>query len=187
MLISRNREKLVDAIIFFASHTKYCGKTKLIKLLYLLDFEHFRQTGKSVTGLDYFAWELGPVPVKVYQDLDEPPEDLREAVEIVPTRVIDFFRLEVHPKRAFDADNFTKRELGIMETLAQRFRDDQSRPMVNVTHDERGPWAAVWEGGRGQNDRIPYRLAVNATGETRDAVLESAELYEGLAAAQANW
>src|SRR3982074_1597293 len=47
MLLSRNREKLINVIVFFASNTEHCGKVKLFKLLYLLDFAHFRQTGRS--------------------------------------------------------------------------------------------------------------------------------------------
>ena len=41
MLIEHNREKLINSIIYFISNTKYCGKTKLFKLLYYLDFMHF--------------------------------------------------------------------------------------------------------------------------------------------------
>ncbi|EQD73859.1 hypothetical protein B1A_04740, partial [mine drainage metagenome] len=63
MLISHEREKLINAIIFFAIHTRFLGKTKLFKLLYFLDFEHHKETGRSVTGMDYFAWKMGPVPV----------------------------------------------------------------------------------------------------------------------------
>jgi hypothetical protein len=33
MLISRDREKLVHAIVYFARNTRHCGKTKLFKLL----------------------------------------------------------------------------------------------------------------------------------------------------------
>jgi uncharacterized phage-associated protein len=68
MLITHEREKLINAILYFASHTRHCGKIKLFKLLYLLDFEHFRQTGRSVTSLDYRAWELGPVPIRLMQE-----------------------------------------------------------------------------------------------------------------------
>ncbi|MCK4554722.1 DUF4065 domain-containing protein [Candidatus Parcubacteria bacterium] len=31
----------------------------MCKLLYNLDYTHFKETGKSVTGLDYYAWEIG--------------------------------------------------------------------------------------------------------------------------------
>jgi uncharacterized phage-associated protein len=61
MEIDRQREKLAAA--FFAANTKYCGVTKLCKLLYFLDFIHYRQTGRTVTGLEYRAWPKGPVPV----------------------------------------------------------------------------------------------------------------------------
>lgn len=51
MFVSSTREKLINAIVFFAANTRHCGKVKLFKLLYLLDFAHFRETGRSVTGL----------------------------------------------------------------------------------------------------------------------------------------
>lgn len=184
MLTTHRREKLINAIVFFATHTRDCGKIKLIKLLYLLDFEHYRQTGRSVTDQEYYAWEMGPVPIEFYQQFDDPPPDHAEAFSIVPRKIYDFFRMEVQPKREFDPAHFTRRELRIMEALAERFRDDQSRPMVNVTHDESGPWSAIWAGGQGRNDRIPYRLAVPATAEHRDEILSAAAEYEGLRAAE---
>jgi hypothetical protein len=52
VLISRSRQKLIQTAVFFASNTQGCGKVKLFKLIYLLDFAHFRETGRSVTGLD---------------------------------------------------------------------------------------------------------------------------------------
>ena len=45
MPIYHHREKLLNAIVYFANHTKSCGKTKLYKLLYYLDFTHFKETG----------------------------------------------------------------------------------------------------------------------------------------------
>ena len=72
MLLSHEREKLINAIIYFAKYTQYLGKIKLFKLLYLLDFEHFRMTGRSVTGLGYHAWKYGPVPIALDQEWDDP-------------------------------------------------------------------------------------------------------------------
>jgi uncharacterized phage-associated protein len=183
MIISHQREKLINAIVFFAQNTKYCGKIKLIKLLYLLDFTHFRATGVSVTGLEYHAWKLGPVPIDVYQEWDAPAPDLTAAIEIVPEKVIDYVRELVVPKRRFDPDLFTKRELVIMEELAVRFRDEKTRPLINFTHAELGPWDIIWDSGRGQNERIPYTLAVPMTDPNREAILEAARDREELLAA----
>ena len=56
--------------------------------------------------------------------------------------------------------------------------------MVNVTHEERGPWATIWDNGRGFNERIPDTLGVAETMPNRDAVLEAAREYESISAAQ---
>ena len=98
MLISRNREKLINAIVYFASNTRHCGKVKLFKLLYLLDFTHFRETGRNVTGLDYQAWKMGPVPLDLMQEWDELESDMADAIEIVPEKAIDFIRELVVPR-----------------------------------------------------------------------------------------
>lgn len=180
MFVAYHREKLINAILFFATNTCYCGKIKLIKLLFLLDFTHFRQTGHSVTGFEYHAWELGPVPYDFYQEWDTLRADLAEAIDIVPEKVIDYTRELVRPKREFDNGKFTKRELKIMLSLAERFKEDMSKPLVNITHAERGPWAKIWDDGRGKNERIPYALAVEEHDANRESALEMATLRAGI-------
>ncbi len=180
MLISHHREKLINAAIYFAVNTRHCGKIKLIKLLYLLDFEHYRQTGTSVTDLDYLAMKMGPVPMTLFEEWDALEPDFAEAIDIVPVQVIDYWRMEVRPKRAFDDSHFSRRELRLMAELASRFRDDYSQPMINVTHAERGPWDAIWDNGRGALMRIPYSLAIRADDPHAEIVRESAEEHEAV-------
>jgi uncharacterized phage-associated protein len=184
MIVSHERDKLIQAIVFFATNTSYCGKIKLIKLLYLLDFEHFRQTGRSVTGMDYRAWKMGPVPFEFYQEFDAPEADLAAAIDVVPEKVIDHTRERVVAKIAFDDSHFTKRELRLMQDLASRFRNSLSKPMIDVTHAELGPWETIWDGGRGSNERIPYPLAITADDPHRAEILASAREYANLAAVQ---
>jgi hypothetical protein len=86
VLISRNRQKLIQAAVYFASRTEGCGKVKLFKLLYLLDFAHFRETGQSVTGLDYVAWKLGPVPIEMAQEWDQLEPDRQQPSRSSPRR-----------------------------------------------------------------------------------------------------
>lgn len=118
MLINRERDKLINVIVFFARNTRYLGKTKLCKLLYFLDFEHFKETGRSVTGFDYYAWKNGPVPVELYQEIDMPEPDLAERVRFTekPTRRGPMLTVEAVSE--FDASLFSKRERRLMESLA---------------------------------------------------------------------
>lgn len=180
MLKNHCREKLINAAIYFAKNTRFCGKIKLIKLLYLLDFEHFRQTGASVTGQEYRAMKMGPVPMELYQEWDALEADFAEAIEIVPEKVVDFVRESVRPRRAFDDAHFTRRELRLMEDLAERFREDYSKPMIGVTHEERGPWAAIWDNGRGNLERIPYTLAIRDEDPHAEVIREAAAEREGI-------
>lgn len=186
MIVSHEREKLIQAIVYFANHVKYCGKIKLIKLLYLLDFEHFRQTGRSVTGMDYRAWKMGPVPFSLYREWDAPEPDLATAIDVVPEKVFDHTLELVVPKVDFDDSHFTKRELRIMGDLAARFRDSLSKPMIDVTHAELGPWETIWDGGRGNGERIPYPLALAMDDPHREAILASAREYAGIESARTN-
>lgn len=185
MLISTNRKKLIHAIVYFAAHTRFCGKVKLFKLLYLLDFNHFRETGRSVTGLDYQAWKLGPVPIDLMQEWDALDSDLASAVDIVPETVIDYVRDRVVPKVTFDEGPFTKRELRLLSELATRFEDEVTKPLVSFTHEERGPWSKIWDNGRGKNERIPYTLAFPDEQPDREEILAAAAEFESIAAADA--
>jgi uncharacterized phage-associated protein len=160
MIIKHNREKLIYAIIYFAANTRHFHKTKLCKLLYFLDFEHFKQTGRSVTGLDYFAWPMGPVPVSIYNEIDNPSEDLAQKVLFQKTNINKGTMLEVVPLVPFESKFFTKRELRVMEMLAKEFNDTLADDMVEATHLENQPWHKIYNEQNKKQKLIPYDLAI---------------------------
>lgn len=184
MLKNRNREKFLQAILYFAHNTAALGKIKLFKLLYLLDFEHFRQTGRSVTGLEYRALKMGPVPTELFQQWDELDDDVSAAIRIVPEPVIDYCREKVVPLQEFNDEHFSKRELRLLESIASRYRDTLSEAMIDVTHAENGAWNRIWAGGDGAYQPIPYALAVPQDDPNRDVVLEAAAEHDAMVTAQ---
>lgn len=179
MLKDYSREKLIQAIVFFGHRTRFLGKTKLFKLLYLMDFEHFRKTGKPITGLEYEAWGKGPVPASLYREWSDLRDDLAAAVEIRSVPIVNFFRSEVVPRIDFDASIFTRRELAIMEALANEFGKTYSSSLIDITHAQNGAWERVWRDGEGKSETIPYALALDDAGEHRDFLLSQAALYAG--------
>lgn len=181
MHIDRSEEKLLNAIVFFASNIRGLGKTKLFKLLFLLDFRHFEQTGKSVTGLEYRAWPMGPVPAELSKRIKSPDEALQKTFQIQPERVYSYIRHAVRPLVEFDPSDFTPRELRLMESLAATYSLTTADDMVEVTHAEGGAWESVWQDGEGKDRKIPYER-VNAEGEQHPQhVLEAAKEYLALA------
>src|SRR5258706_15067530 len=110
MFKSRSREKLINAVLFFASNIQQPDKKKVLSLLYLLDFEHFTETGHSVTGLEYAAWAHGPVPIDFLTEWDEPDRDLMAAIGAPWDRPGN----QVSAHKPFDAQWYSNRELRLM-------------------------------------------------------------------------
>ena len=176
MLIKREREKLLNSIIYFAQHTDSCGKVKLIKLLSLLDFGHYCQTGRSVTGMDYYAWRMGPVPVSIEEEFDCPSEDFQEFVTIKAEDMgMPSPMLRVIPRKEFNPQNFSKRELRLLGEISEKFKYTSGTHLVEITHHEDGPWAKIWNNGEGENDLIPYEAAVSNEDEH---ILEAAQEHK---------
>ena len=177
VLTHSERQRLLQAVVYFAAHTQACGKIKLFKLLYLLDFEHFGQTGKSATGLDYQAWKFGPVPIELMEEWEELGPDLADLVHIVEERLFDYDRQTVKLNRGvqFNAEAFSPRQLRILDELAAQHRDTLSAKMIDVTHAQNGAWDRVWRGGEGAHRAIPYELALSEADPNSEWVRELAQ------------
>jgi uncharacterized phage-associated protein len=161
MLIDHKREKLLNAIVYFLKNTKHCGKTKIFKLLYFLDFLHFKETAQSVTGLRYSAWDNGPAPADLFQELKCPEEDFEKCI-FVPkdTGSGEFFGMK--PKQRFDDTHFSERQLRLLEELAFIFKEVQADDIVEVSHLPNQPWDKTIK-TKGLGAEIDYFLAIDDT------------------------
>ena len=166
MLVNHEREKLVEAVVFFAANVRKLGKTKLYKLLYFLDFQHYRDTGRPVTGLDYFAWPKGPVPKALHEELDAPSQDWQGRVAFTKKSWSKGPMLAVRALSPFDPKLFSKRELRLMEQLAADFKDADAASMVDATHLENQPWHEIYEVRHAKQTQIPYSLALRKQDDT---------------------
>lgn len=186
--ISRDREKRINASIYFAEGARRFDGARLARLLYLLDFEHFRQAGRSVTGLDYVATKDGPMPAMPFVG-SRPLEHghASHAGAAVAEPAGEYTAQPAHDPAGFDAGHFTRRELRIMEALRKRFPAEVSQLLDDATEEERAPWVTTWDNGRGDLARIPYALAIHQDDPHADIVRETAAEYEGMKLAQRVW
>ena len=166
-MIDRKNEKLIHAMVFFIKKTKHCYKLKLFKLLYFLDFEHFKQTGRSVTGLKYFAWKMGPVPNSLYNKIKK-PDDLKKFFNFARESFFDsdFTNdkvIRIIPKIIYDKSLFSKRESRIMNQLADLYKDIKSKDMTEISRDKKGPWYKVFKKENKPQQVIPYEYALDSS------------------------
>jgi uncharacterized phage-associated protein len=180
MIQAHHREKLINAILYFAEKTRYCDKTKLLKLLYFLDFSHFKQTGKSVTGLNYFAWEMGPVPKELFEELSgNMKADLKTAIQPLPSEGFQ----QIRPKKKFDSRYFSKTELDLFEKISYIFKDAQADAMIETMHLKNAPWDKTLK-EKGEFQKIDYMLAIDNEiaslpyDEAKDRKEERSEMYK---------
>ena len=167
MMIDREKEKMIQAMIFFIKKTRHCYKLKLFKLLYFLDFRHFKQTGRSVTGLEYFAWPMGPVPRELCEKLKNQAE-LKDFFKFIPESYFDSDfsndkAVRIVPKAPFDKTLFSKRELRIMKELADIYRSLKSKDMTAISHDKKEPWHKVFKEENKPRQIIPYKYALDGS------------------------
>ncbi|WP_371132229.1 Panacea domain-containing protein [Pseudomonas tolaasii] len=88
----------------------------------------------SVTGLDYLVWPMGPVPVKLHNELENPDYDWLGNCEfhLVHARKKKKM-LTANALIVFDYADFSKRKLKILIALAKEFRKSSADEMVECT------------------------------------------------------
>jgi uncharacterized phage-associated protein len=171
------RKKLLHAVLYFATKVKNPSRVKIFKLLYFLDFEHFRQTGQSVTNLDYFAYDFGPVPKDFYQEVgeNEVPKDFQKFMTILPFTSEEsgkkggIFR----PKAKPNLEVFSPREQEILEKLAFVFKDLDATEISEVSHFKNQPWDKTIK-QKGKLAKIDYTLSLDSDAKVSlDEALEA--------------
>jgi uncharacterized phage-associated protein len=172
MFVSRNREKLINAIVYFLRETRHCHTLKLFKLLNFSDFEHFRQTGRTITGLGYRALPKGPVPTDLYDEIKRGgDQDLRTAVSLFEVKddITDaLLRRDLKPRVEFDKKWFSKRELNVLARMAEYFRELRAEDMTEFSHENKKPWATVFDNGKGSGHLIKPDLILDTTPLMKD-------------------
>lgn len=166
MFVSRDREKLLNAIIYFLRETNHCHTLKLFKLLNFSDFEHFRQTGRTIFGLEYHALPKGPVPTELFEEIKRGGgKDMKAAINLVEVKddiTDELKRRDLKPRGAFDKKWFTPRELKVLARIAEFFRDLKAEDMSEFSHKNKKPWASIYDNGKGQGRVIPPELVFDA-------------------------
>ena len=169
MPVNIYRRKLLNATLFFAKNTKRVNLTKLSKLLYHLDFIHFKQMGYPCIGLEYYAFDRGPVPRDFWAEIKDGniPEDFEGKLALIPKSdaLPPYDReIEVHAIERPDLSIFTPREIKILEDLAFIYKEANARDISEVTHLPKQPWD-ITRKTKGKNKPIDYLLSIDEKSE----------------------
>ncbi|MEZ4685139.1 MAG: DUF4065 domain-containing protein [Bacteroidia bacterium] len=126
-------EKVAHFVLYFAEQVQPL-KTKLNKLLFYADFLHYRNTGFAISGCNYRAITLGPVPSHFSElfGLLEDQNYISIDHEVTDKGVGERFI----PARGFNPELFNEKELEAMSLVAEKFKETRTTEIVELSHKE---------------------------------------------------
>lgn len=147
------------------------GAIKLNKILFRADFTAFKQWGKSITGVEYFALENGPAPKPMKKLLTFMVQKGDIAI-----REKDYYGLEQHRVLPLRSPNnlqnyFSVEEVNLVFHLIQQYWGRSGKSMSDESHEFLG-WALA-----SNQETIPYSVALVGNREpTLDEIKRGLEL-----------
>jgi len=168
-LINKELEKRVNAILFFKAKVKYPFALKIFKLLFFLDFSHFKKYGRTVTDLEYFTFKKGPVPKIFWEQIknDDLPDEIKKSMEIVVVKdalTEDYIFTQFIAKKKYNLDAFSESEIEILNDLATIYKEAKAEDMSEVTHLKNSPWEKTLK-TKGIYMKIDFLLAIDSEAE----------------------
>jgi hypothetical protein len=149
-----NLEKFTEMVVFFTEKLQP-WKTKLNKLLFYADFVMHKQTGYSMSGVQYRAIPMGPVPNNfnsIFEYLAN-----RNDVDIFYTTFPDSGtgeQFKPNAKRKFNSEIFTEDELAILDNIADRFKNTSTNEIIEISHREK-----AWQENKDEKRLIDYKYS----------------------------
>lgn len=148
------KERIQNMGVFFLQNTLCCDLQKLLKLYYFSDREAYLATGLTMTGMDYFAREKGPVPDKLAGAIGGWLPDTYDMESVIMRN--DNGHLTLQPEIEFRDDFFSERELEILNTIKDQYCPRSAEELSEASHQPGLPWSRVWEGGDGDGILIDF-------------------------------
>lgn len=133
--------KLGNAIIFLATQINPLSKTKLLKLIYLIEELSVKKYGSPFFNIRFDVWKLGPVSRDLYVEITSEP-DLLEPYILKENRNGAVF---VKPKQKFSDDEFSDMELSLLKDIVRVYGKYSADQLINLTHRKHSPWYATAE------------------------------------------
>ena len=175
-----DKDKMKHVILYFLEHINnlHLGRTKLMKLLYYVDFDNFQKFGAPVTGARYRKLPFGPVPDDAEAVIEEMVK--KQDVESVETAIYQNNKPTKYKqhrlicvKAKFNPALFSGPEMETLERVAKIWENATAEEMKQASHRE-APWAATEHGKAIDYEMAHYRSPAY-DGEEVDALLAASE------------
>jgi uncharacterized phage-associated protein len=143
---ANQQKRIGNTILYLCENIKGVSKTKLLKLLYLLEERSVLETGTPFLNINFEVWKLGPVAKEIFISI----EDSRMSES--QGWIDDYITCKRHlfkkgtflmPNNQFDDSEFSDSDIHLMDTIIKEFGDKSANELIAVTHRETCLWYKV--------------------------------------------
>jgi uncharacterized phage-associated protein len=133
--------KTGNTIIYLSERIPNLSKTKLLKLLYLIEEYDAIKYNTPFLGFKFEVWKAGPVAKDIFVDLSDTPVLLKDFIQ---TKVVAGATYII-PKRAFDDSEFSDNDIEVMDYVIAKYGTKTAKQLVNITHKKGSAWSCLVE------------------------------------------
>jgi len=131
-----NNKKVCSIIYFLIKNSKNLGKTKLVKLMYLADYEFFKCFGDKISNIDYIRWDFGPFSPDIYDYLDF----MKDTGIITMHNFTSFYKSREYcsfkVKGVFDIDRIlSPDEIDFLDYILSKYDDMDLDAIKKITYE----------------------------------------------------
>ena len=129
-------EKIGNTVVYLSQNIPNLSKTKLLKLLYILDEISIKKSGLPFLNLKYKVWKFGPVSEELFIDLSSETKLLEDYIEKNNDDGVNYIR----PVVDFIDDEFSDNDIDLMDSIIEKFGNKSAKELIAYTHRVNSPW-----------------------------------------------
>ena len=138
---SASKAKIGNTIIYIANHTGKLSKTKLLKLLYIMESTMVRKYRVPFLAIPYEVWKWGPVQKDLYADLSDHLFLMKDYISAYTSDDRKYFKAKVD----FCDDEFSQIELNVMDEVLQAYGKMSATQLERLLHKPNSLWYKLAE------------------------------------------
>ena len=159
-------DKVGNAMIYLSQKIPEISKTKMLKLLYLLDEFSIKKSGIPFFNLQYKVWKLGPVANDIFVELSDRLCLFGKYIKVKA----DNDKITIYPKAEFSDDEFSDNNIDVLNAIVDTYRTSTAAELINLTHMPNSLWRKTAE------ENGVYELLKNGCINSTDFVIDMGNL-----------
>ncbi len=133
-LTTEQIDKVGNAVIYLSERVSELARTKLLKILFLLEEKSIKDFGNPFFELDFKVWQFGPVVEPIYKEITSGEIDIFKDY-FIKNRFDEFESIN-----GFNDDEFSNVEIKLMDWMIDFARNKMAKDFVKITHGPNSLW-----------------------------------------------